>query len=133
MNPELIRILIILSLLASVVFAKIILDLRYKRLMATRSIQGIQPHRPSVILFTSPNCAPCDKVQKPILSRLLEKLPEPPQYFEINTQHSPEVAKEWGVLSVPSTFLLDRDGVTKFVHHGIVTEKTLSQQIKELS
>lgn len=131
---DLIRILILLALGSALLIGLMLINLRYhKAPVNTKIIHGFNPDKPSIVLFTSPNCPPCDKVQKPILKRLMETTRDRLQYFEIDTQTNPEIAEQWGVLSVPSTFLINREGVPQFVHHGVVTERILLEQIKELS
>lgn len=128
------RLLILFGLVSALVAGIGLINLRYRKTpVNTKSIQGFAVNKPSIILFTSPNCPPCDKVQKPILNRLMENAREKLQYFEIDTITNPEIAAEWGVLSVPSTFLLNREGIPQFVHHGVVSERILLEQIKELS
>ena len=40
------------------------------------------------------------------------------------------LARDWSVLSVPTTFVLDRDGTPRQVNHGFAsTEKLLGQII----
>ena len=54
------------------------------------------------------------------------------QIIEIDATQEPELARDWGVLSVPTTFLLDAHGVARHVNHGATTaEKLLEQMRKE--
>lgn len=131
---DLIRLLILLALVSALLISIALINFQYRKTpVDTKGIAGFAMNKASIILFTSPNCTPCDKVQKPILKHLLENTQDRLQYFEIDTQTNPEIAEKWGVLSVPSTFLLNREGVPQFVHHGVVTERILVEQIKELS
>lgn len=97
-----------------------------------RTITGFQSDKPALLMFSSKTCPPCDKVQKPIIRRLLQKPDVSFNFYEIDVENEPEIANKWNVLTVPTIFLLDRDGKVHFGHHGIVTEKILTDEIREL-
>jgi thiol-disulfide isomerase/thioredoxin len=87
---------------------------------------------PVILYFTTPECAPCKTIQRPALQRLQNVLGDRLQIVEINAQDKPDLAKEWGVLSVPTTFLLDASGKARQVNHGATSaEKLLAQLRKE--
>lgn len=95
-------------------------------------LKGFNTGMPGIVLFTTPNCAPCKTVHRPMIHRILDRLQAPVQYIEVDASLQPDLAKEWGVVSVPTTYLLQPDGRSKYVHFGLVSEKTLTQQIQEL-
>jgi thioredoxin 1 len=75
---------------------------------------------------------PCKTIQRPALRRLEATLGDRLQIVEINAQEQPDLARQWGVLSVPTTFLLDSQGKTRHVNYGVTpTEKLLAQLRKE--
>ena len=127
------RILILLILfglaIAGGVFVKI-------RAMGTKGDQlllsKLSMHQPAILMFSSKTCPPCEKVQKPIIRRLMETQEAFIDFHEIDVEAEPEISKKWGVLTVPTLFLLDEKRRIRFVHHGIATERILSTQIKEL-
>jgi len=67
-----------------------------------------------------------------MILRILERVKQPVQFIEIDARQYPDLASQWGVVSVPTTFLLQNDGQSKYVHFGLVSETTLNQQIQEL-
>lgn len=52
--------------------------------------------------------------------------------LEIDAAERPDLAKTWGVMSVPTTFLLDSRGVARYVNHGVTRAEKLMAQIQTL-
>jgi hypothetical protein len=48
----------------------------------------------------------------------------------VDASAQPEVAQEWGVLSVPTTFVIDASGKPRFVNHGVANAEKLIQQLE---
>jgi thiol-disulfide isomerase/thioredoxin len=97
-------------------------------LAQTQNLPGARPGVPAILYFTSPDCVPCKTVQRPALQKLKDRLGDRLQVIEVNTQENPDLANRWGVLSVPTTFIIDRQGKLLFVNHGATrTEKLLEQ------
>lgn len=88
--------------------------------------------KPTIVYFTTPDCAPCKTVQRPALQRLTDLLGEHLHVIEIDATQHPEVAQKWGVLSVPTTFLLDEKGAAKYVNNGVTRLEKLLEQVKSL-
>ncbi len=87
--------------------------------------------RPAVLYFTTPDCAPCRTMQRPALARLQAELGLGLQVIEIDAAERPAVADHWGVLSVPTTFILDAAGAPRHVNHGVAGAEKLKRQIAE--
>ncbi len=49
-----------------------------------------------------------------------------------NTDETPDIAKEWGVMTLPTTFLLDSTGTIRQVNNGLVTVENLRKQLEPL-
>jgi protein-disulfide isomerase-like protein with CxxC motif len=61
-----------------------------------------------------------------------QALGEKVQVIEIDASERKDLADEWGVLSVPTTFILDKKGQPRQVNHGVTrAEKLLAQLEKE--
>lgn len=95
-------------------------------------LETVQPGVPAILYFTTPTCAPCRTVQRPALSRLVEQKGEAVQVIEIDASAEPELANYWGVLSVPTTFIIDSKGRPRRVNHGIASSQKLGRQIDEV-
>jgi thiol-disulfide isomerase/thioredoxin len=101
---------------------------------AAGALVGLRPDVPGVVYFWSDSCAPCKLVQKPALEQLKTDLgPDGVQVIAINALEQPDLADEWGVLGLPTTFIVDRDGQPRRVNHGVARADQLRQQITELN
>jgi thiol-disulfide isomerase/thioredoxin len=90
------------------------------------------PNKPVLVYFTTPDCAPCKTVQRPAIDQVSNLLGEKLQVIEIDATERPDLARVWGVLSVPTTFLLDTSGEARYVNNGVVRAEKLLEQIQTL-
>jgi hypothetical protein len=51
---------------------------------------------------------------------------------EIDATERPDLAKTWGVMSVPTTFLLNSRGEARYVNNGVARVEKLMEQIQTL-
>ena len=91
------------------------------------------PNKPVIVYFTTPDCAPCKTVQRPALNRVLQVLGDSLHVVEIDAAQRPDLAKQWGVMSVPTTFLLDARGEARYVNNGVTRAEKLMEQLQTLS
>jgi thiol-disulfide isomerase/thioredoxin len=99
---------------------------------ASATTNGMAPGLPSILYFTTPDCVPCKTVQRPAIQRVQELMGQRLQVVEVNAYDQPEVAKKWGVLSVPTTFILDAQGKPRAVNHGATPANKLLKQLSEV-
>ena len=90
------------------------------------------PNKPVLVYFTTPDCAPCKTVQRPAIDRVSNLLGEKLEVIEINAYEQPDLAKTWGVMSVPTTFVLDARGEARYVNNGVTRAEKLLEQIETL-
>lgn len=90
------------------------------------------PNKPTIIYFTTPDCAPCKTVQRPALDKLSNLFGEKLHVVEIDATERPDLAKTWGVMSVPTTFLLNSRGEARYVNNGVARVEKLMEQIQTL-
>ena len=79
------------------------------------------------------DAAPCKTVQRPALNRVTQLLGDSLHVVEIDATQRPDLAKRWGVMSVPTTFLLDARGEARYVNNGVIRAEKLMEQIETLS
>jgi thiol-disulfide isomerase/thioredoxin len=133
MNPE---ILIRLVLAASFIACGLIIYWLVNKVSLARSFNQIsffpsyQPGKPAIIYFTTPTCAPCKTIQRPAIETLKVRLGENLQVIEIDASRQPRLAKEWGVISVPTTYIFDANGKPRYVNHGVANAAKLIQQLE---
>lgn len=98
---------------------------------ASEVMRGLRPGVPAVIYFWSEACPPCKTVQRPALEQLQAELgPEGVQVVAVDALERPDLADEWGVLGLPTTFIVDRFGRPRRVNHGVARAAQLRAQIE---
>lgn len=91
-------------------------------------LPGFKYGRPAILYFTAPNCIPCKSTQRPALQRLADQIGDAVQIIEVDASEQIKLADYWGVLSVPTTFVIDAKGKPQQINHGIaLTDKLLNQ------
>ena len=90
------------------------------------------PNKPVIVYFTTPDCVPCKTIQRPALDQLTSTLGDKLQVIEIDATERPDLAKTWGVMSVPTTFLLNASGEARYVNNGVARAEKLLEQLQTL-
>lgn len=90
------------------------------------------PNKPVIVYFTTPDCVPCKTIQRPALDKLTSTYGDKLQVLEIDATERPDLAKTWGVMSVPTTFLLDSKGEARYVNNGVARAEKLMEQLQTL-
>jgi thiol-disulfide isomerase/thioredoxin len=106
------------------------LSLNRVRKIAHR-LENYQPGKAAIVYFTTPDCLACKAAQHPALMRLQSLLGDQLQVIEINAYEDPDMAKDWGVLSVPTTFILDSKGAPRQVNYGVTPAEKLYDQLRQ--
>lgn len=92
------------------------------------------PGRPAILYFTSENCVPCRTQQRPALEKLIHRLGEANlQIIRVDADHDIEHARRWGVMTLPTTFVLDTHGQAQAVNYGVASVQKLTDQLAQLS
>lgn len=90
--------------------------------------------RPAILYFTSEHCAPCRTQQRPALNRLIEQFGDGNlQIIQVDADIAVEDAKRWGVMTVPTTFVLDSKGQSKAVNYGVASAQKLLKQLSDIA
>jgi thioredoxin-like negative regulator of GroEL len=95
-----------------------------------RGLEDVHKGVPAILYFTTPDCQPCKTQQRPTLRRLTEALSEAVQVIQIDATQRPDLADYWGVLSVPTTFIIDSKGKPRGVNHGVASAEKLHRQLE---
>lgn len=88
-----------------------------------------RPGLPTIVYFTTPTCAPCLTTQRPIIENLRTRLGRWLQIIEVDASAQPDMARVWGVFSVPTIFVFDAGGRPRSVNHGLTSAETLIRQL----
>ncbi|OIO84179.1 MAG: hypothetical protein AUK01_10220 [Anaerolineae bacterium CG2_30_57_67] len=90
----------------------------------------LRPGASTLVYFTTPTCAPCKTLQRPAIQQVSQLLGDALQVLEIDAAQRPEVARRWGVLSVPTTFVIDPRGKVRHVNNGVARAEQLLIQLQ---
>lgn len=121
-----------LALLGLITYRGINWLLVRRRARTILGLERYEPGRPTILYFTTPGCAPCLTVQRPALQELEERYDGGLQVLQVDATEEPELADRWGVLSVPTTFLIDAQGQARGVNHGVARASKLLRQLEAI-
>ena len=95
-------------------------------------LPGYKPGMATILYFTTPSCAPCRTIQRPALKQVMSRFNGSLQVLEFDATEQPQLADSWGVLSVPTTFIIDQEGRPRGVNHGVARAGKLEGQLKDI-
>ncbi len=98
-----------------------------------QGLDGFQPGMPAILYFTTPTCVPCKTLQRPAINTARQAVGGKLQVIEIDAVAQSELANYWGVLSVPTTFIISKKGEPRHVNHGVALADKLLKQIKKFT
>ena len=73
-------------------------------------------------------CGPC-KMMAPAIEKISEEVAEYAKVGKVNVDDSPEIAEEFGIMSIP-TLLIFENGEVIHKHVGITDKETLMSELK---
>jgi thioredoxin-like negative regulator of GroEL len=89
-----------------------------------------QTNIPTIVYFWSAGCPVCKLTQRRVLDGILAEYgKERLALTAYNTDETPDVAKEWGVMTLPTTILLDATGMIRHINNGLVVSEDLRRQL----
>lgn len=92
-------------------------------------LEGYAPGKPAILYFTDPGCAPCQTIQDPALEQVAYQFGERLQIIKVQALENPHLTDSWGVLSLPTTFIIDTRGRPRGVNHGVARAPRLLDQL----
>ncbi len=126
------RLLIVALIAAALIAIRLVLawrSRRYRRngaadLLATAS------GRPLILAFSTPDCVPCRTIQKPALEELQRRYPGSVAVRDVNATAETELATRFGILTVPSTVVIDQRGAVVAINHTLAGWERLADQLR---
>ncbi len=94
-------------------------------------IKSFRRGAPAILYFTTPGCLPCKITQRPALESLMKITAGQVQLIEVDTIEQAELAQRWGVMSVPTTIVIDSRGKPRQVNHGVAGLEKLLVQLEQ--
>jgi hypothetical protein len=84
---------------------------------------------PSIVYFTGAACTICHTAQKPALRALADGLDQRIEVREVDIAVEPALARQYRVMSLPTTIVLDAAGQVTDVNVGFANVATLRRQL----
>ena len=89
----------------------------------------LQRQLPSILYFTGVNCTICHTAQRPALRMLAAGLGEAIEIREVDVAVEPALARQYRVMSLPTTIVLDASGQVTEINVGFASGDTLRRQL----
>ncbi len=87
--------------------------------------------RRALVSFSTPSCAACQTAQAPAVIAAEAHLgPESVRVIKIDAARQPDVARAFGVLTVPSTIVLAPNGRVVAINQGFASSGRLVEQLQ---
>jgi thioredoxin-like negative regulator of GroEL len=108
---------------------------RFRQVQATlptalwEALEAAPDGRPTVVAFSTPGCAACFTAQKPALAMLERRSGGHVRVFHVDAAERPEAARAFGVMTVPATVVLGREGSVVAANQGFATTEKLAEQL----
>ena len=106
---------------------------RANHALADVGLADFRPGVPAILYFTTPDCVPCRTVQRPAIEELRAQFGKRLEIIQVDASERMDLANLWGVLSVPTTFIIDAHGQPRHVNNGVTPSAKLRQQLREFA
>jgi hypothetical protein len=105
-----------------------------RRLGADTPLAGLIPAgRPAIVAFSTPTCVECRTRQAPALARLSAALGDAITVRSLSALDHPDLIDRIGILTVPATVVLDREGHVRSLNLGYTSDERLRAQVVALA
>jgi thiol-disulfide isomerase/thioredoxin len=85
--------------------------------------------RPAVLYFRSDHCAPC-VTQARFLEQIQRQFGDGLAVEKIDADVQPQKAQRYGVVTLPTTLIVDRDGIVRHANYGLADARKLARQLE---
>ena len=87
--------------------------------------------RRTLVAFSTPSCAACHTAQAPAIKAVEQQLGAAEiRVIKVDASKQPEVARAFGVLTVPSTVVLEPAGRVVAINQGFAPSRRLIEQLE---
>ena len=85
--------------------------------------------KPAIVAFSAPHCRDCHTLQAPALARLKAALRDAVTVTTVSAIEHPELVDHLGILTVPSTVVVDAKGTIRHLNLGYASDVKLREQL----
>jgi len=125
------RILLSLALIAFLVLAYRLFQHRHLARLRLPGAEAGRSLQPSLLYFCSDDCAPC-VTQAHFLRQLPNQVTRQIRIEQIDAEKESETAARYGVFTLPTTMLVDRQGSVRHVNYGLTDAGKLASQLESV-
>jgi hypothetical protein len=95
---------------------------------------GVRPDgRRTLIAFSTPSCPACHQAQPAAIDRARQQLePQPLRLIRVDAAQQPEVARAFGIMTVPSTVVIAPEGHIVAINQGFAPSGRLLEQLQQV-
>jgi hypothetical protein len=85
--------------------------------------------RPALVVFSSAGCAACRTAQEPAVEAVASRLGGALRIMQVDIASQPQVGRVFGVMTAPSTVVLNAEGGVGSVNQGFAPAERLAGQL----
>jgi thioredoxin-like negative regulator of GroEL len=133
--------LVVLVLIAVVVIVAVLLIRRWNARRIAELVRSEAPlwdalgespdGRPTLVAFSTRSCNACHTAQAPAIKAVEQRLGATElRVIKVDASEQPEVARAFGVMTVPSTVVLEPAGRVVAVNQGFASSRRLIEQLQ---
>ncbi len=93
--------------------------------------QLIEKSSPTILYFRSDLCVPCKTMQTPAIEEFKQEV-RGVEIVTVDALREPDVATKWGVMTTPTTIVLDVERKPRYVNNRAVSAQKLAEQVASL-
>lgn len=125
------RIIVSLALIAFLVMAYRAFHEWHRTRATAGRAAAVSAAQPALLYFWSEHCAPC-VTQARFLQQLPQQMMRQVKVERIDAEEQQEVAARYGVFTLPTTMLVDRQGCVRHVNYGLTDAHKLASQLESV-
>jgi thioredoxin-like negative regulator of GroEL len=103
-----------------------------RRFMQHASAVTVRRGQATILYFRSDSCAPC-AAQWRFLQQVEAEFQGQVAVEKIDADIRPDVAKRYGVFSLPTTLVVDATGVVRHANYGLAPTRKLATQLHDVA
>ncbi len=132
---------LLISVVAFIAGYLLLIALRRRQLrnaqFAAGNLQAATEY-PTILCFSASSCHQCHSMQRPLLEEVQKELLAEQangglRLITYSVEENPDVAKQWGIRTVPTTIIIDANGNVQHINNGLASKAQLLLQLRGVS
>jgi thioredoxin 1 len=105
---------------------------QYYKVRVIESIQAgdVTDGKPNLLYFTAQYCMACKFQQAPVIEAVASKFGDSIAINKVDVTDQPELAKQYKVLTLPTTVIVSGDGEVTHINRGVAALEQLEAQLQ---